>query len=327
MNSMENTNNNTPVIEVSHLTKYYGNFPAVHDISFNINKGEVVGFLGPNGAGKTTTMKVLTGFMPPTGGTVKIAGYDALENSLEIREKIGYLPESVPLYTDMTVTEYLSFMGSIRGMKKNKLSNQIANVIEQCRLGDYRHTIIGKLSKGYRQRVGVAQAVIHEPEVLVLDEPTIGIDPIQVVETRKLIKELGENDRTLILSTHILPEVSMLCKRILIIHQGKIVAEDTPDNLSSRLKGAEQISIEVKGPEKQIQQTIEKINGVEFVKIMGNIASKNIYSYMVQVEQNLDLRSTISKTIINNGWELLKLQNVDMSLEEIFLKLTTQEEF
>ena len=188
--------------------------------------------------------------MPPTGGTVKIAGYDALENSLEIREKIGYLPESVPLYTDMTVTEYLSFMGSIRGMKKNKLSNQIANVIEQCRLGDYRHTIIGKLSKGYRQRVGVAQAVIHEPEVLVLDEPTIGIDPIQVVETRKLIKELGENDRTLILSTHILPEVSMLCKRILIIHQGKIVAEDTPDNLSSRLKGAEQISIEVKGPEK-----------------------------------------------------------------------------
>ena len=327
MNSTENTNNNTPVIEVSHLTKYYGNFPAVHDISFNINKGEVVGFLGPNGAGKTTTMKVLTGFMPPTGGTVKIAGYDALENYLEIREKIGYLPESVPLYTDMTVTEYLSFMGSIRGMKKNKLSNQISNVIEQCRLGDYRHTIIGKLSKGYRQRVGVAQAVIHEPEVLVLDEPTIGIDPIQVVETRKLIKELGESDRTLILSTHILPEVSMLCKRILIIHQGKIVAEDTPNNLSSRLKGAEQISIEVKGPQKQIQQTLDKINGVEFVQIMENTSSKNIYSYMVQVEQNLDLRSTISKTIINNGWELLKLQNVDMSLEEIFLKLTTREEF
>ena len=324
---MENTNNNKPVIEVSHLTKYYGNFPAVHDISFNIAKGEVVGFLGPNGAGKTTTMKVLTGFMPPTGGTVKIAGYDALENSLEIREKIGYLPESVPLYTDMTVTEYLSFMGAIRGLQKNKLTNQISKVIEQCRLGDYRHTIIGKLSKGYRQRVGVAQAVIHEPEVLVLDEPTIGIDPIQVVETRKLIKELGESDRTLILSTHILPEVSMLCKRILIIHQGKIVAEDTPNNLSSRLKGAEQISIEVKGPTKQTQKTLENINGVEFVKVLENTSSKNIYSYMIQVEQDLDLRSTISKTIINNGWELLKLQDVDMSLEEIFLKLTTREEF
>ena len=227
----------------------------------------------------------------------------------------------------MTVTEYLSFMGAIRGLQKNKLTNQISNVIEQCRLGDYRHTIIGKLSKGYRQRVGVAQAVIHEPEVLVLDEPTIGIDPIQVVETRKLIKELGESDRTLILSTHILPEVSMLCKRILIIHQGKIVAEDTPNNLSSRLKGAEQISIEVKGPTKQTQKTLENINGVEFVKVLENTSSKNIYSYMIQVEQGLDLRSTISKTIINNGWELLKLQDVDMSLEEIFLKLTTREEF
>jgi ABC-2 type transport system ATP-binding protein len=213
------------MIEAKELTKHYGNFPAIENVNFEVKKGEVVGFLGPNAAGKTTTMRIITGFMPPTSGTATVSGYDVVDKSLEARRLIGYLPETVPLYTDMTVDGYLNFMGTLRGMNPKRIRVRTGEVIGVCRLGDYRKTIIGKLSKGFRQRVGIAQAILHEPQVLVMDEPTIGIDPIQVVETRSLIKDLGK-EHTIILSSHILPEVSMVCQRVLIIHEGQIMAED-----------------------------------------------------------------------------------------------------
>ena len=253
-----------PMIEVENLTKYYGDFPAVEDISFTVNKGEVLGFLGPNAAGKTTTMRVLTGFMPPTSGSARIAGFDVVDQSLEARRHIGYLPETVPLYTEMSVVDYLDFMGKIRGMDKQWRRRRIGEVIDICRLGDYRSSLIGKLSKGFRQRVGIAQAVLHEPEVLILDEPTIGIDPIQVVETRNLIKGFG-GDHTVILSTHILPEVSMVCQRVIIIHEGQVVAIDRPENLSERLRGTERLEVDIRGPSAQVMSALRNIPGVQDV--------------------------------------------------------------
>lgn len=310
------------MIQVQGLTKHYGTFPAIEDVNFHVRKGEIVGFLGPNGAGKTTTMRIITGFMPPTIGTAKVAGYDAVDHSMEVRRRIGYLPETVPLYTDMTVESYLHFMGSIRGMNQKHIKRRIPEVIDICRLGDYPSTIIGKLSKGFRQRVGIAQAVLHEPEVLVLDEPTIGLDPIQVVETRKLIKDLG-GEHTLILSTHILPEVRMVCQRVLIIHQGRIVADDTPNKLSGRLRGMERLKIEVRGPVSQVLETIKKVKGVVEVTADGN---DELNTYDLQIQRGLDLRERIARTVISSGWGLLTLNLISMSLEEIFLKLTTQED-
>ncbi|MEE9284355.1 MAG: ATP-binding cassette domain-containing protein, partial [Dehalococcoidia bacterium] len=239
------------MIEVEHLTKYFGDFIAVEDVSFNVQPGEIVGFLGPNAAGKTTTMRIITGFMPPSEGTVRVAGYDILRNSLEARREIGYLPETVPLYTDMSVRDYLDFMGSLRRMDAAARRRRIAYVIERMRLEEYANILIGRLSKGFRQRVGIAQAILHDPKVLVLDEPTIGIDPVQVVETRELIKSLGE-DHTVVLSTHILPEVSMVCQRVVVINEGRIVAVDKPENLSVRLRGTEQVQVEVRGPERDV---------------------------------------------------------------------------
>ena len=216
--------------------------------------------MGPNGAGKTTTMRILTGFMPPTRGQVSLDGNDIVEQSLEVRKRVGYLPETVPLYTDMTVSNYLRYMGTLRKMPRRNIKRRIGEVIDVCRLGDYRNTLIGKLSKGFRQRVGIAQAILHEPEVLVLDEPTIGIDPIQVVETRRLIQELGEA-QTVVLSSHILPEVSMICERVLIIHEGRIVAEDTPSNLAERLQGTEHLEVEVGGPVPQVLSALRRSDG------------------------------------------------------------------
>jgi ABC-2 type transport system ATP-binding protein len=310
------------MIEARGLTKYYGNFPAIEDVTFSVRKGEVLGFLGPNAAGKTTTMRILTGFMPPTSGTARIAGYDVVEQSLEARRRIGYLPETVPLYTDMTVEGYLGFMGSIRGMPPKRLKRRIDEVIDICRLEDYRKSLIGKLSKGFRQRVGIAQAILHEPEVLVLDEPTIGIDPIQVVETRRLIKSLG-GQHTVILSTHILPEVSMVCERVLIIHEGQIVAEDRPEHLAERLQGVERIEVEVNGPAPQVMQALRNIKGVIDVTRSGDNQRS---TYSIQVRRGLDLREEIARAIVSSGWGLRRLQLVGMSLEEIFLKLTTREE-
>ncbi len=310
------------MIEVKNLTKYYGAFPAVEDVSFEVRKGEILGFLGPNGAGKTTTMRIITGFMPPTSGSAAVAGYDVVDKSREARKYIGYLPETVPLYTDMTVDSYLRFMGTLRGMNPRRIKVRIGEVIDLCRLGDYHKTIIGKLSKGFRQRVGIAQATLHEPRVLVLDEPTIGIDPIQVVETRNLIKDVGR-EHTIILSTHILPEVSMVCQRVLIIHEGQIVAEDTPRNLAERLQGVERVQAEIRGPEPQVTKALRGIRGVISV---SHSADGDVNVYTIEAKRGLDLRSTISRVVISNGWGLLTIQLVGMSLEEIFLRLTTSEE-
>lgn len=311
------------MVEVKNLTKYYGNFLAIENVSFEVKKGEIVGFLGPNGAGKTTTMRIITGFLPPSSGTAAVAGYDLVDKSRQARAHIGYLPETVPLYTDMTVEGYLSFMGTIRGMNPKRIKARIADVIDSCRLGDYRKSDIGKLSKGFRQRVGIAQAVLHEPDVLILDEPTIGIDPIQVVETRALIKDLA-GTHTVILSTHILPEVSMLCSRVLIINEGLIVAEDTPKELANRLQGVERLEVEIQGPRTEVMEVLEKIRGVLEVACSPNGSDQNVYK--IQARRGLDLRPTVSRAVISNGWSLLNLQLVSMSLEEIFLKLTTSEE-
>ena len=308
----------TPMIEVENLTKYYGDFPAVEDISFTVNKGEVLGFLGPNAAGKTTTMRVLTGFMPPTSGSARIAGFDVVDQSLEARRHIGYLPETVPLYTEMSVVDYLDFMGKIRGMDKQWRRRRIGEVIDICRLGDYRSSLIGKLSKGFRQRVGIAQAVLHEPEVLILDEPTIGIDPIQVVETRNLIKGFG-GDHTVILSTHILPEVSMVCQRVIIIHEGQVVAIDRPENLSERLRGTERLEVDIRGPSAQVMSALRNIPGVQEV---ARTDRDGVGVYNIETASGADLREQISNLVLQRGWGLLRLQPIQMSLEEIFLRLT-----
>ena len=310
------------MIEVKDLTKFYGDYPAIENVSFEVRKGEILGFLGPNAAGKTTTMRIITGFMPPSSGTATVGGYDVMDKSREARKQIGYLPETVPLYTDMTVEGYLSFMGTLRSMNPKRIKVRTGEVIDICRLGDYRKSIIGKLSKGFRQRVGIAQAIIHEPKVLVLDEPTIGIDPIQVVGTRNLIKDLGK-EHTIILSTHILPEVSMVCQRVLIINEGQIMAEDSPRNLAERLQGVEKVQLEVRGPEPEITRALQSVRGVLNVTSSPE-GDRSVYT--VEAKRGLDLRSTISRVVISNGWNLLTIQLVGMSLEEIFLKLTTDEE-
>ena len=227
------------------MSKSYGPFPAVIDVSFEVLKGEIVGFLGPNGSGKTTTMRVITGFTPPTEGEVTVGGYDMVSHSLDVRRHIGYLPETVPLYVDMNVTDYLTYMGGIRGMNKSWVKERLPKVIDMVRLGEYRNTLVGRLSKGYRQRTGIAQAILHEPDILILDEPTIGIDPVQVVETRELISDLGR-EHTMLLSSHILPEVGAICKRVLVINDGRIVADDDPDALSAKLQHSERIEVSVR---------------------------------------------------------------------------------
>ncbi len=310
------------MIQATGVTHYYGPYPAIQDVNFDVRKGEVLGFLGPNGAGKTTTMRILTGFLPPSSGSVTLDGFDVVEKSLEVRKRVGYLPETVPLYTDMTVNNYLKYMGTLRGMSGSRIRRRLDDVIGVCRLGDYRKTQIAKLSKGFRQRVGIAQAIIHEPEVLVLDEPTIGIDPIQVVETRSLIQELGR-EQTVVLSSHILPEVSMICERVLIIHEGRIVAEDTPQNLAQGLQGVEGLEVEVGGPSSEVLPVLQQIEGVI------NVSHRNLHgrhTYVIQAQPGQDLRDDISRAVIGNGWSLRGMQMMGMSLEDIFLRLTTQED-
>ncbi len=312
------------MIELKNITKYYGDFPAVTNISFKIEKGEIVGLLGPNGAGKSTTMKMITGFMPPTSGELSVGGNDIVSQSIEARRRIGYLPETVPLYTDMTVYSYIEYMGLLRGLNKKNIKSKIDNVIEICKLEDYRNSLISKLSKGFRQRVGISQAIIHEPEVLVLDEPTIGIDPNQVVETRQLIKNLS-GEHTLILSSHILPEVSSICERVLIIHEGEIAASDTIENLSSLMSGKNKVEADIIGSPQAIVAELEKINGVKSVQFTINKSSNEFSTFSIESEINSDIRSEISKIIINNDWGLIRLQSMGMSLEDIFLQITTSE--
>ena len=312
------------MIELENVTKYFGSFPAITDISFRVEKGEILGFLGPNGAGKTTTMKIITGFMPPSSGRVAVAGYDIVNESLEARRHIGYMPETVPLYSEMTVDDYLRFMGRIRGMSGPYIRKRIGDVIGICGLEEYQASIIGKLSKGFRQRLGVAQSILHEPDVLIMDEPTIGIDPIQVVETRQLIKSLG-GEHTLIVSTHILPEVSMICERVIIIHEGQIVAVDKPENLASTLRGGEQVEMDVRGPEKEVVGALNAVEGVQNVARTSDGAD-GYSSYVVEAKQGAEVTAKLASAVVNGGHDLLRLETVAMSLEEIFLRLTTSDE-
>ena len=319
------------MIKIEHMSKSYGPYPAVIDISFEVLKGEIVGFLGPNGAGKTTTMRVVTGFTPPTEGVVTVGGYDVVSHSLDVRRHIGYLPETVPLYLDMTVYDYLTYMGEIRGMNSSWVKERLPKVIDMVKLGEYRNTLVGRLSKGYRQRTGIAQAILHEPDVLVMDEPTIGIDPIQVVETRELISNLGE-EHTLLLSSHILPEVSAICKRVLVINDGRIVADDKPDDLSEKLQHAERIEISVRGAEAPAF-----INAMRDISVVVDARSdqraamlqraerEDFSPFIVDARPNVQASEQIAKTIIENGWGLTNLTPLPMTLEEIFLELTTEE--
>ena len=319
------------MIRLEHMSKSYGDYPAVIDVSAHILQGEVVGFLGPNGAGKTTTMRVLTGFTPPTEGTAAIAGYDVVSHSLDARRHIGYLPESVPLYLDMTVMDYLRYMGQLRGMNRKWIDERLPVIIDTVHLGEYRNTLVGKLSKGYRQRVGIAQAIIHEPDVLILDEPTIGIDPIQVVETRSLISELG-GDHTLILSSHILPEISAICRRVLVIHEGRIVADDDPENLSDRLQHAERIEVSLRGTESGDAITaIRKLQHVVDVRrdnrpMQDRMAEQGVIALLIDAKPDEGAAEDVARTIVDSGWGLVNLHPLPMTLEEIFLQLTTEEE-
>jgi ABC-2 type transport system ATP-binding protein len=268
-------------------------------------------------------MKIITGFLPPTGGKASVAGYDVVTHSVEARRHIGYLPETVPLYADMPVDEYLGFMGRIRGMSSDYVRRRIGDVVDICHLEDYKSTLISKLSKGFRQRVGIAQAILHEPDVLVLDEPTIGIDPVQVVETRQLIKDLG-GEHTLIISTHILPEVSMICERVIIIHEGQIVAIDKPENLSERLSGPEHVEIDARGPQRAVSQALRGVDGVHEVSQTASHGG-GLFSYTVIANPDPRVKARLASTVVGGGWDLMRLQSVGMSLEEIFLRLTTIE--
>jgi ABC-2 type transport system ATP-binding protein len=311
------------VIEVEHLTKVFNGRKAVDDVSFKVEKGEILGFLGPNGAGKTTTMRVLTCYMPATDGTARVAGYDVFDESIEVRKRIGYLPESPPVYPEMTVESYLHFVAKIKGAPSSQRKQQVDDVMGKCSIGDVRNRIIGKLSKGYKQRVGVAQALLNNPEVLILDEPTIGLDPKQIFEVRSLIKSLA-GDHTVILSTHILPEVSMTCSRVVIINKGKVVAMDTPQGLTNQVKGAERVALVVDGPRPAVQEKLASIDGVLRVEAEGS-ENEQPSSYMVECKLNTDLRRELAAAIVSQSWGLMELRGVSMSLEDVFINLVTQE--
>jgi len=301
------------MIQVNGLVKDYGARRALQGITFDAKQGEIVGFLGPNGAGKTTTMRILTGYMPPTDGEAFVAGYDVVEESLEVRRRVGYLPETVPLYNEMTALEYLKFMAELRGIPDAE--DSAYEVLEQVNLKDRANSYIGTFSKGMRQRVGLAQAMIHRPEVLILDEPTIGLDPVQVVEMRKVIKEIGK-DRTVLLSTHILSEAQNMCDRVLIINKGKIVTEDTPENLQSHLMGSQRVVLKVRGDADGLDAAVKKIKGTR------NIEVKEADSVEFEFAPGQDVRPQVAKAIIQAGYELIEMRPLGMSLEEIFIELT-----
>lgn len=311
------------MIQVENLTKDYSGVRAVDNITFEVKKGEILGFLGPNGAGKTTTMRILTCFMPATSGVAKVAGFDVFEQSLEVRRRIGYLPENPPLYPEMSVQGYLEFVARIKNVPAQKRRQAVERAMEMCNIVEQRHQLIRKLSRGYKQRVGLAQALVHTPEVIVLDEPTVGLDPKQIIEVRHLIKGLA-GEHTIILSTHILPEVSMTCDRVVIINKGKIVAEDTPENLTVQLKGGEIVQLEVQADADQLRQTISPLEGVRHIEV-HRMDSTGRLSVRVESEPGRDLRSRLAALIVQRGFELYELRAVNLSLEDIFLQLTTQE--
>tara|TARA_B100000953_G_scaffold289869_1_gene274348 strand:- start:296 stop:1231 length:936 start_codon:yes stop_codon:yes gene_type:complete len=306
------------MIEVKNLTRYYGTRRAINNISFQIEKGEVVGFLGPNGAGKSTTMNIISCILSASSGSAKINGFDTFEQSLEIRKIIGYLPETPPLYSDMIVSDYLNFAAGIRGVDTKRISSSVDRVIEKCSLKHVGHRIIGRLSKGYQQRVGLAQAMVHDPEILILDEPTIGLDPIQIIEIRKLIQELTA-EHTIILSSHILPEITQICKRVIIINEGEIAAVDSLGGLAASLRKSDRLSLTVRNSKNNV---VEKLNGLDQVISATNDEGNQ---YLIECALSSNLQDEIAKLALENNWGIVELKPVSMTLEDIFLKLTLEE--
>lgn len=311
------------MIEIQNLTKEYGKIKAVDNISFTVEKGEILGFLGPNGAGKSTTMNILTGFTSSTSGTVKVSGFDVLENPVEVKKHIGYLPELPPLYLDMTVNEYLDFCADLKSVSKKDWKSQKNDIMELVKITHVSHRLIKNLSKGYKQRVGLAQALVGTPEVLILDEPTVGLDPKQIIEIRKLIKALGKN-HTIILSSHILPEVSAVCDRVVIINKGQIVAVDTPDNLSKKLSDFSRFTVTVAGPENKVKDILSHLYGVKYLETSGKL-KEDEYSYIIEADKDVDLRKPMFNQLAQQGYPILELKSLSLSLEDIFLQLTTTE--
>ena len=312
------------MIEVESLTKEYGNILALENLSFQVRKGEILGFLGPNGAGKTTAMRILTGYLTPTAGTARINGIDVVENGLKARKYIGYLPESVPLYRDMIVDDYLRYVAALKEVSAKSRKKEVDIVCDSCGLKSVRYRIVGNLSKGYRQRVGLAQALIGNPEILILDEPTEGLDPKQIIEIRNLISQLSGN-KTVILSTHILPEVSMTCQKVVIINKGRLIAVDTPQNLNNSLQKQSTVSITVSGNDHRVKDLIENTDGVIQVRSSDVISTDN-QSFEIDSHTDVDIRADIARKIVNSGFGLLELKSRSMSLEDIFIQLVTEEE-
>jgi len=314
------------MITVKELTKKYARTIAVDHVSFEVQKGQIVGFLGPNGAGKTTTMRMLTCFLPPTSGSATVAGFDVLEQPLEVKKRIGYLPETPPLYPEMETAEYLKFVGRLKGLSSSEVSKRVDYVCERCAVADVKNKLLGKLSKGYRQRVGLAQAIIHNPDVLILDEPTAGLDPKQINETRELIRGLA-GDHTIILSTHILPEVEQTCQQVIIINKGKLVATDSVQNLQARARGAESVLVEVSGRNGSldlsvVQRRLEQVRGISRVQYKTSHANRNVFE--IESQKGF-VRGDLARGIVEAGWDLNELRPAAMSLEEIFLQLTGEE--
>ncbi|TAL12490.1 MAG: ABC transporter ATP-binding protein [Nitrospirae bacterium] len=307
------------MIQVEHLTKHYGPKTAIADVSFSVDKGEVLAFLGPNGAGKTTTMRILTASMPATSGSARVAGYDCFDQPREVKRAIGYLPEVPPLYTEMTVSEYLTFVGRIKGIGIERLPQALDQALEKLSLGEVRGRLIANLSRGFKQRVGLAQALIHDPPVLILDEPTVGLDPKQIIEIRQLIKTLA-GSHTIILSTHILPEATAVAQRVVIIHEGRIVAEDSQDQLSARLRRSEKVSLTLTRPTPDARERLQALPGVLSVHQEGPA------TFLVEAELGHDLRDDLARFAVRSDWGLLELKLVTMTLEDVFLRLTQHEE-
>lgn len=308
------------MIDVQQVTKRYGQHTAIDRVTFSVAKGEVLAFLGPNGAGKTTTMRILTCFLPATEGSARVAGYDCLDQPLEVKRRIGYLPETPPVYQELTVHEYLRFAGQLRGLKSDTLSAAITREVERLGLGSVQHRLIGNLSRGYRQRVGLAQTLLHDPPVLILDEPTVGLDPKQIIEIRELIRSLA-GSHSVILSTHILPEATAVCQRVVIISGGRIVAEDTPDQLSARLRNSEKISVILKRPPADAEARFKEIPGVQHV-----LASGTAGSFLLESGLGQDIREDVGRLAVTSGWGLVELKPISMTLEDVFLRLTRHEE-
>jgi len=319
------------MIEVEHLSKTYGSTPAITDVTFNVEQGEILGLLGPNGAGKTTTMRILAGYLPATSGTARIAGFDVHKNSLAVRQRIGYLPETPPLYPEMTVLSFLNFVAQIKGVSAGDRTNKVQAAIERCNLQDKHHVIIRKLSKGYRQRVGIAQAIVHDPPAIILDEPTVGLDPRQIIEVRNLIKSLA-GSHTIIISTHILPEVSMVCSRVAIINRGKVVAMNTPENLRTQLTGGSGYELEIEGDAALAKQVLSKLPGVSLVE---SVPTPGMHEYSALQENRTFLRvisqpgtelgGEIAAALMRAGFSLQQMRRVSATLEDVFLQLTTEE--